>query len=180
MQEGIRTISQAIEGMVKPVRVVTPQTTVLPPKWETPSIAPAKEAGEVIEVEAQEETEQSPPKARAPRKYKAPKVISLELGKGTVPLKQFIEQKQPGDTDSKRFLVCAVWLKENLSINEVSIDHIHTCYRHMNWQTPKHPQITLDNLKRKNQWIDKGSTPGTYAINHVGENQVMEMGAATK
>ena len=180
VQDGIRTISQAIEAMVKPARTVVAQPAAIPAKREGSALPPAKEIEEAIEVETEEQVASAPPKSRGPRKYRAPQVIELELGKGALPLKKFLEQKQPGDSDTRRFIVCAVWLKENLSINEVSIDHIHTCYRHMSWQTPKHPQVTLDNLKRKNQWFSRDQRRVLMPSTTWGENQVMQMGTEQK
>jgi hypothetical protein len=49
----------------------------------------------------------------------------------------------------------------------------------MGWQTPKDAGVPLRDLKNKNQWLGKGSSAGSLIINHVGENQVMEMGGGS-
>jgi hypothetical protein len=70
-------------------------------------------------------------------------------------------------------------MKHNLSIEEVTTDHINTGYRHMNWNVPNDPGMPLRKMKSVQQWFNKGSAEGAYAINHIGEKQVNEMGSKT-
>jgi hypothetical protein len=117
---------------------------------------------------------EAPPRRRAVR---SPKILAdLDLSKADVSLKDFCTEKNP-TTDTQKYLVIAAWLKEQLKLQEVTTDHIHTCYRTMGWHTPKNALKPLQNMKDKNGWFSKGSATATYAINHVGENEVSKMGA---
>jgi hypothetical protein len=98
----------------------------------------------------------------------------LDLTSGDVPLEKYCESKNP-DSDSKKYLVIAAWLKQQRGIAAVTADHVHTCYRHMGWHTPKDVLQPLRDMKRRNGWFNKGPERGEYAINHIGENEVAKM-----
>ena len=120
-----------------------------------------------------------PSRAKTPRPApRSPRVLDLNLNEGDPPLKEFLVKKNPGGTHSKRYLAIACWLKHNLKIEEVTTDHIHTGYRHMNWNTPKDAGMPLRKMKSVQQWFNKGGAEGAYIINHIGENQVNAMGAS--
>jgi hypothetical protein len=73
-----------------------------------------------------------PAKSWNPR---SPRVLDdLKLDGANEALKQYVERKQPSG-ENQRYLAIAGWLKENLGLNEVTMDHIHTCYRHLGWPT---------------------------------------------
>jgi len=59
-------------------------------------------------------------------------------------------------------------MKANLSLDEVTMDHIYTAYRHMGWTSPKDVSSPLRSMKTQNSWFSKGKEKGAYAINHVG------------
>lgn len=179
LRDGIRTISQAMSTVLN-----TSKALVQKP----PAILSAPEPAEPVLVDPEEDgssavaTEDSGlvsrrtgPGAAKPR---SPKILSLDLKSGKVALKDFCESKSVGDNDSRRYLVIAFWLKENLGITAVSMDHIHTCYRFLGWQTPADASSPLRGMKQKG-WFDKGTEKGTYAINHVGENFVMGLNGAS-
>jgi hypothetical protein len=46
----------------------------------------------------------------------------------------------------------------------------------MKWNTPKDAGAPLRKMKNVQQWFNKGSGEGLYAINHIGENVVNDMG----
>lgn len=127
------------------------------------------EPPEIEEPTAQE------PRQRAARTYATPEIIEIDLTGGGMPLKAFCDQKAP-DSDLKKYLVIAAWLREYRQIESVGINHIHTCYRHMGWFTPKDAPQPMRDLKRK-AWFNKTGR-SEYAINHVGMNEVLKMGAA--
>jgi hypothetical protein len=108
-----------------------------------------------------------------------PQPIELDLISGDVPLRAFLEKKNP-TSDVKRYLSIAYWLKEYRGINEITMDHAYTCYRHMGtgWNVPKDASSPFRLMKTKRYgWIASGSAPGSYAINHLGENEVNNMSA---
>jgi hypothetical protein len=175
LQQSFRTIGQALQNSFQHAKAL-PNRAAQP----TGALPEQEVEAELVEPDNQEETngqEPSTPAKPRPRSVpKSPEVLNLDLNSGTPPLKEFLAQKNPGDMDSKRYLAIAYWFKNSFNTPEVTVNHIHTAYRHMGWQTPKDAGIPLRDLKNKNQWLGKGSSTGSYIINHVGENQVMEMG----
>ena len=114
------------------------------------------------------------------RQYPTPHAIDLDLTSGDVPLKNFLDKKNP-DGDIKRYLAISYWLRKYRNIEDVSMHHAYTCYRHMGsgWQVPPDAAAPLRAMKRKQYgWMNAGSTKGTYAINHLGENEVEKMRSA--
>lgn len=174
IQEGFRTINNAIEKLVNPVvRVIAAPnggTAVLPL-----GISKSGDAGPVVDVMAEETlddevktTSSKAPKSGLARKLPMPAIIELELTKGEQPLKEYLEQKKP-TSDIRKYLLIAAWLKENLGIDEVGINHIYTCYRAMEWQVPDDVAAPLRSMKRKQYgYFNAGKERGLFAINHIG------------
>ncbi len=100
----------------------------------------------------------------------------MDLTTGSMPLEQFCQSKNP-DSDNMKYLVIAFWLKKYRKITAITADHIHTCYRHIGWNTPRRPIQPLRDLKSRQQWMSKSEGVGEYAINHIGENEVSKMGS---
>lgn len=143
LQEGFRTINNAIDKLANPVvRVIgpaaqTPARSIAQPKNGDDALSQVLDA-EVAEGEI--DTEEAPvatktAKSGTARKFPVPVVLNLDLTAGNPPLKQYLDEKKPG-SDIKKYLLIAAWMKENLKIDEVGIDHIYTGYRAMNWQVP--------------------------------------------
>lgn len=179
LRDGIRSISQAMSTVLNSSRTLaTKQAASLP--------APETSEAEVLEPElnlgspAIDETPEPASRRPSPSvsKPRSPKILSLDLKAAKVPLKEFCESKSVGENDSRRYLVISYWLKEQLSIPTVTMDHIHTCYRTLGWLTPADASSPLRNMKQSG-WFDKGTEKGSYAINHVGENAVMELGGSS-
>jgi hypothetical protein len=117
----------------------------------------------------------SKPKAKShSRQLPVPQPLELDLTSGDMPLKVFLEQKKPVG-DNKRYLVIAYWLKKNLNINQIDMNHAYTCYRFIGWNVPADASSPLRVMKKQG-WMTKGSNKGAYSINHIGENVVIEMG----
>lgn len=183
LQESFKTIGQALQNSFQHAKA-------LPPKQLQPAAGlPEREVEAQIVEEADEEEGQngqeptvsssSSSSSRTNRPPpRSPNVLDLKLTEGNPPLKAFLEQKKPGDEHTKKYLVIAYWLKHNLDINEVTMDHIHTGYRHMQWNTPKDAGAPLRKMRKVQQWFNKGSGEGLYAINHIGENVVNSMGGS--
>jgi hypothetical protein len=116
----------------------------------------------------------SAPKSRS-KTVRSPEVVDLDLTTGSMSLEQFCQSKNP-DADHKKYAVIAFWLKKYRNMPVVTADHIHTCYLHMNWHTPRSPAQPLRDLKSRHRWFNKGEGVGEYAINHIGDNEVSKMG----
>jgi hypothetical protein len=116
-------------------------------------------------------------KKSAPR-YTKPETLELDLESGDVPLKTFLEQKKP-EGDIKRYLAIAAWFKQHRGLNEITMDHAYTCYRFMGWNdVPKDVSGPFRAMKKREYgYINAGSAKGLYAINHIGENVVNQMGS---
>ena len=180
LAENIRAVANTLARALTP----QPRTVARPAQLTsgngaagTPALEPEVEDFEdTIDVEAiPVSTKPKGSKAAAPRQ---PQPLELDLISGDVPLKTFLEQKNP-TSDIKRYLAIAYWLKQYRSINEITMDHAYTCYRHMGsgWNVPKDAGIPLRQMKQKRYgWMSSGSAPGSYAINHLGENEVNNMG----
>ncbi|HEU6449491.1 MAG TPA: hypothetical protein VFV23_13745 [Verrucomicrobiae bacterium] len=172
IQTGMRTIQNALSGFGKQVKQIQSSP---PDNSNVPEEEPLAET----EDESNEDVSEiatSQRQSKSSRSFKMPKILDLDLTSGDVSLKAYCEQKSPGSTDTKKYLVIASWLKEYRQIEEVSCDHIHTCYRHMGWQTPKDASKPLRNMVYSNQWFSAGSSEGMYKINHIGENIILGMG----
>jgi hypothetical protein len=181
LQENIRAIANTLtRALAPPPRVIqTPaqltsgngasaDSTVQGQLFET------DDHEDAIDVDAPPVTKKA--KKGTARELRTPEVLDLDLTSGDMPLKLFFEQKKP-EGDNKRYLVIAYWLKEYRKIVEITMDHAHTCYRSLGWNTPKDASAPLRSMKKQG-WMKRGSSPGAYAINHVGEGVVNDMGHA--
>jgi hypothetical protein len=178
LQENIRVIANTLTRALTP-----PPTRVVPAQLTSGNGAgngmatdyanEAEQYEDVIDTEVIDSPKK--PKKTGNRQVTTPKVLELDLESGPVPVKTFIEQKNPAG-DNKRYLAIAYWLKEHRSISEVTMHHVHTCYRRMGWNTPKDASQPLRAMKQQG-WMNNGSVRGAYAINHVGEGVVNDMGA---
>jgi hypothetical protein len=114
------------------------------------------------------------PKAAKRGKSKTVKVLNdVDLESGDVPLTTFYEQKQPSGT-SKLYLMIAAWFKEHRGLDEITAEHIYTCYRWLKMNPPKDITQPLRDMKTQG-WFDSGTTRGSYAINQIGMNEARDM-----
>ena len=170
--EGIRTISGAIQGMVRPARVLPLAAgNPLPPGEESEPVGDDAPQASGEDVDAGQISEAEPRRSTPPR---APQVLP-DLKVPVDALKLFCESKRVGNTDTKRYLAIAAFLKEQMSITSVTADHIYTCYRLLGWNIRADAGAPLRALKR-NGHFQKGAEAGAYILNHVGENAVRDMG----
>ncbi len=174
LQEGLKMISAAVSRALP--NHPRPSLTISAPGAAT--------LVENIDSAAEEDQEQAadfagPAMAAAAKRtqrrtIKSPTILNLELGDGSVPLKEFLNNHQVEEI-SKRYLLIAYWLKLHLTLEEISSDHIHTCFRYMGWHTPKDAIQPLRDMKSKQGWFHKGEERGYYKLNHVGENEVLKI-----
>ncbi|WP_243336869.1 hypothetical protein [Anaeromyxobacter soli] len=143
----------------------------------TPAVPPPQGSLFIEEEQIETETPVAPSRPKAQRAIPRPQVVPLDLTSGPVTLEAYCAEKQP-DSDYKRYLVIAAWLKDFRNIPSVTMNEIFTCYRHLKWPVPPDPAQPLRDLKRKHNLFDKVEGKGAYAINHLGENDVAKMGAS--
>ncbi len=130
------------------------------------------DAGEIEHVQSDAEPVAIKPTdgARKKRRLRTPVAIDLDLTTGPKPFKEYFEEMAP-KSDSRRYLVIAQWLKEYRSIAEIGADHVYTCYRFVGMSVPEDLLRVFRGLK-KQAWVDSGSGPGLFKINHIGENHL--------
>lgn len=120
----------------------------------------------------------TPSKAKTKKKsYGNPQVLDIDLKSGEIPFASYCKSKNPTDT-IKKYLVCAAWFKEYRKEEEISIDHIYTCYRAMGWSVQKDMGQTFRGGKKQG-YFDNGSKNGMWKINHIGLDKVLSMGSNT-
>jgi hypothetical protein len=111
--------------------------------------------------------------------FKAPTFLNdLDLNKGTKPLSEFIEAKNPTDAMDK-YLVVAFWLQKYMSVEEVTVDHIYTVFDHLGWKAemPVKPGKPLADLKSKRHVLTREEGATGYKVNFKGEQYIENMGA---
>lgn len=176
LEENVRAIANTLtRALAQPTRVI--QVPAQLPSGNGAANGGASEADEYDDaIDADVTDVPKKPKKAAARQLPSPEVLELDLTSGEMPLKTFLEQKKP-DGDTKRYLVIAYWFKEYRKIAEITMDHAHTAYRSMGWNTPKDASSPLRGMKKQG-WMKRGSGKGAYAINHIGEGVVNDMGGA--
>jgi hypothetical protein len=172
LQDGIKTISDAIDGMVRPARAL-------------PAAVPNGASSQRSTAETLDTAEPSPTKeqefaleplderAEIRRSPKPPKVLP-ELKVPVEDLRKVLDEYKVPDQDNSRYLALAFFLRENMSVPAVTMDHIYTCYRLLGWTTPKDAGQPLRRLKSQG-FFEKGDDAGAYVLNHVGENAILKM-----
>ena len=186
LADGLKSLATAISRgtVTAPLgRLLTqPKPPATPAKGEQNGFTP--DIGDEEEDEAQFETASETSNGnvtdRAKRKYvpRAPQFLSsLDLTSGSVPLEEFVKQKNPVEIPDK-YAVIATWFKEHRQLDEITADHIFTAFKLLKWQIPDDPGQPLRDLKSKKHWFDKGGSKGGYKINFLGTNSVAKMEAA--
>ncbi len=191
IQEGLRNIAAALSRAngtpLKPVpsgsgRALTPKAdatrSASTDQMSFEELAPAEVDAEVEPSQPENDEsvasqEASTGRQKTVRHHRTPTILNIDLNAGSTPLKAFIAQKNP-DTESKKYLVVAAWLKEELKIDAITTDHIYTCFRWMSWNVPDDVGSPLRGMKKQG-WFRGGDAKGTFEITHVGLGKVNEM-----
>lgn len=182
LEESMRSLTAALTRSTRTMRVVSDapagraSNTGLPASTEV-EVDETDETDEEVEQATAEDTSRSTtsPRRTPPKKPPRPaKVIDLDLGNGDASFASYCIAKNP-KTQVDKYVLIGAWLREHRGINEITIDHVHTVYKHMSWKEPDDLVQVLRDLKRRNEWFDKGKAPGSYAINGVGLSKAQNM-----
>lgn len=172
----IGQITQAIQNALRSpappqVKRIAPSMTSDSAEPEETNIAP--EVEETADVEVIDESLPSAKTRVARKPAPTPNVIDIDM-KTDVSLKAFVADKN-SDSQQKKYLIVAAWLKEHRETNGVTPDHIYTCFRSMEWSVgiPDFGQ-PLRNLKRKKFFSQNAK--GEFEINHLGLDYVKNLG----
>jgi hypothetical protein len=155
---------------LKPTRLTPAALPTAEPESEADS-APTIDVEENLPTDAANDDTNG--KRESKSKPRPPKVLS-DLRPNIDDLRAYMEQKKVGDGDNERYLATAGFLKEKMGIEDISMDHIHTCYRTLSWNTPTDASAPLRRMKSKGLF-EKGSSEGMYRLIHVGENRLRDM-----
>lgn len=136
LQEGeLAQVTQAIQNAFR-----GPQVVPVRPGPRLSANAPTDDDGEILDAEMFEESAEaldSAPRARAPRKARAPKVPNpvndLDV-KSDPSLRDFVGQYEI-KSGFEKYLVIGLWLREAREINSFTVDHIYTCFKILGWST---------------------------------------------
>ena len=137
--------------------------------------------GEDVDVDddAEEETSNGNGGPKRTYTHKAPEFLhALDLSKAAKPLADFMAEKGNPTEIYDRYMVIAVWLKEQMAVNEFSIAHVWTAYNFLGWksQMPENHSQPLRDLKSKKNFLTKEKGEG-YKVSWPGEQYVAKMGA---
>ena len=130
-------ITQAVQNALRSPEVGSQNRRAITTITQKPQAAnecPETENDEDVEASAEVLPATTPPsKPRVPRKAKSPNVLDVDLV--TEPsFESYAKQKNP-TSDSKRYLVVAAWFKLHRGVDEITADHVYTCFRKIKWPT---------------------------------------------
>lgn len=121
---------------------------------------------------------------RPKRKYIPPMprvVTDLDIKTGDMPLKKFLEQKGPSKAQD-RIVAVSAWLRKYQNVEEVSRDHLYTCYQQLGgsgeWKSPNDFDSMIRTISKRKGWFEKGSAENLFKLTIVGLNHVDDMGAS--
>ncbi len=89
---------------------------------------------------------------------------------GTQSLADFVAEKGP-KSDHERKLLAVYYLTRILEIDDVSVDHVYSCFKEMNWKVPTDLAAGLRLTASKKAWIDT-SDMSSIRVAIPGENFV--------
>ena len=178
-------ITQAITQAVRQGQPVVRQPVAITAR-STAAPAAAAQNGDVDDETADQTAKDEPEeqeeataasRPRASRKFPAPKVIAdLDLNAGAMSFEKFAMAKGNPSKHLKRYLLSAYWLKENLGIECVNMNHIFTCYKKMGRSTNiRDFSQPLRDLARNN--TNGEVKDGSFTINLIGGGVVEKMTA---
>jgi hypothetical protein len=104
------------------------------------------------------------------RRYTNPTFLTeVDLDSGPVPFKQFVEEHKP-ESDNRRYIVIATWLKRYRTLDVITPDHIFTCNQKMGWKTQRDIGQPFRYMKKKSYFDPAGRNQ--WSITHVGLDQL--------
>jgi hypothetical protein len=120
---------------------------------------------------------QPPKKApHKPQRKKATKTKPTLLGnlnltpEGKKAFKDFASNKNPTNLREK-CLLAVYYLKNEIGLQQVSVDHIYTCFKDVKWKLPADLHNTLSETSSRHAWLDTSDYSG-IKLTLRGENYV--------
>jgi hypothetical protein len=134
---------------------------------------------EITEEDPDTETAEEPTSNGTERKKRIPpdpKVINdLDITAGPVPLKAFVEQKGPRKVQD-RLVVVATWLKKHKGYEEITRDHLYTCYQQMggsgDWKALNDFDTYVRTMAKRKSWFEPGTGQASFKVTIIATNYV--------
>ncbi len=119
----------------------------------------------------------SPVKAKGKSRAKASSTASLSIvrdlnlkPKGKDSFDQFATKKNP-DSNQHKCVVAVYYLRHELNLTLITVDHVYTCFKHMQWRVPTSLANTMAYVSSVHGWLDTRSM-GDIKLTTIGENLV--------
>lgn len=180
LEENVRAIANTLtRALAPPVRVITVPAPAQISGANGNGIAPTAEIVDTPEdyIDAAEDSKAAKqPKAKGARKAPpTPNVLNdLGLDDAEVSFKDFVKQKDVSN-QVRKYLVTAAWFRKFKGVNEITPDHIFTCFQYMDWKYPNDMGKPFRNMKDTKSYFDNGEKPNHWAITIIGLNKVDQM-----
>lgn len=98
------------------------------------------------------------------------KDLDLSGASSTKSLKEFIEEKNP-TTNIQKTTAFVYYLQTLLDVDEITSDHIFTCYKAMNYRIPNNLKQNLNDISSSRYgYIDRKD--GKYTMTVIGSNLI--------
>ena len=169
--EAIQAVDEALEGLEPAAR-----SRVL--RWASEKYAPEfslLDGGDQKRPTSKKRRPHRPPrKAQGKSTYAKSRpslVKDLNLRpKGKKDFAAFVNEKKPSGND-ERSTVAVYYLKQELGIPAVGVDHVFTCYKAVNWRQPANLGNSLAITSHRKGWMDTRDFNDLKLTTH-GENLV--------
>jgi len=89
---------------------------------------------------------------------------------GKTSFRVYAEEKAP-KSHEERCVIAVYYLKHELGLEAVSVDHVYTCYKDANWRIPANLSNRLSVTAHRQGWLDT-SDRTSIAVTTQGENLV--------
>jgi hypothetical protein len=194
VMEGIKAFTQAMEksGVTLGPPVIRPALASGPQRQNGAAVID-QEPEQIVDELAEEESTTVEPEedieataSTTERKRRIPpdpKVVNdLDITAGPTPLKTFVEQKGPRKTQD-RLVVVATWLKKHKNYEEITRDHLYTCYQQLgggsgDWKAPNDFDTYMRTLANRKSWFEPGTGPASFKVTIIATNYVDGMTAS--
>lgn len=178
IREGLKAIADAVGKTFEPR---TKFVNISPPVKDGNNLELPEHIIEDLNPDTGEESKSSSTKRTRPSKQPKLKMVSnlnfFEKGKTT--LREFFAEKNPKD-DQQKIVVFLYYLAKTLNLQNITPDHIYTCFKDLQEKIPSNLHQAIRNIKDRRRWIDF-STINDIQLTVQGENLVeQELGKKAK
>jgi hypothetical protein len=90
--------------------------------------------------------------------------------KGRDSFDKFAAQKKP-NSNVHKCVVAVYYLRHELDLPSATVDHVYTCFKHMQWRVPSSLANTMAYVSSVHGWLDTRNM-GDIKLTTIGENLV--------